>query len=369
MVIRSVRIRSERLDGQPYILKGGTAVKTCLAVIATAALLALGACSEDKTTGPGTQSRTGADLDEFAAGAFTTSTSGDFRFRFDAGDAAIDAAEVVDLGDGDMALKDADIINDVATRVTITRTDQRLFTFDALDGADLAGNIGSAPVTRITLRGHLVATQVGSDHIMPTIASPTTIAATNLAGRALSHLELEILSSGGDDLCVSFLEFTSLSAALIDFDAFPLGEFEVLNAGEFRLTWVGSGDHLSVVELDDGNRALSDADVDNDTPAAVTFTLADGGKFLFDALYAADLLVADANDTHEDSVILLEGFEGATLVASDMVYPASRTIGRFDAVNLADLELTSLTLSVTSATGIIESDDYVVDGLLVTIIE
>jgi len=347
-------------------------MNTRLALTALVLLLAVWGCSEDDTTGPGTQPRVGANLDGFADGVFVSGTSGDYTITFNEADPEIDSVTVVDLGSGDKALKDSDNTNDVTSKVVVTSTDQRLFSFDALDAADLLDTPDSNPLSRIVLRGFHATTPVGTDYLVPFSSTPGAMTATNLAGVPVSSVEVEIRSGVGtfdDDLCVSFFDLTALSAALLDFDALPLGEVEFLNVGEFRVTWNGVDDHQVLVDQGDGNYGLSDADRSNADAAATTITLSNGGVFQYDALYAADLLGPDPNETHNTSMIVLTGYNGTALVGTETLLPTDITTERFNAGTLDGLDLTRLVLSITSYDGSFASDDFVVEGLLVTIVE
>jgi hypothetical protein len=347
-------------------------MNTRLALTALVLLLALCACSEDKTTDPGTQPRVGVTLDGFADGVFATGTSGDYTITFDAADPDIDPATIVDLGSGNKALKDSDNTNDTTTRVTVTSTDQRLFSFDALDAADLLDTADSNARSGIILRGYHATTSVGTDFLVPFSSTPGAMTATNLTGVPVSRVELEIRSETGtfdDDLCVSFLDLTALSSALLDFDALPLGEIEFLNVGEFRMTWTGENDHQVLIDQADGNYALSDGDRDNTDAAAVTIALADGGVFQYDALYATDLLGQGPGETNSESKIVITGFNGTVQVGTETVLPTDDESARFDAGALDGLDITSLVVSIASYDGSFISDDLVIEGFLVTIVE
>ncbi len=347
-------------------------MNTRLALAAFLILLALCACSDDTTTDPGSQPRTGVTLDEFVDGVFASGTSGDYTITFDEADPDIDQATIVDLGSGNKALKDGDKTNDITTKVTVTSTSQRLFSFDALDAADLLDTVDSNPLTGIVLRGYHATTPVGTDNLLPISLTPGSMTATNLTGVPVSSVELEIRSGTGpfeDDICVSFLTLTALSAALIDFDALPLGEIEFLNVGEFRMTWTGENDHQVMIDQADGNHALSDGDRSNTDAAAVTFVLSNGGVFQYDALYATDLLGQNPTETNNNSEIVISGFSGATLVGTETLHPTLDETVRFNADTLDGLDITSLVVSITSFDGVFTSDDFVVEGLLVTIVE
>jgi hypothetical protein len=347
-------------------------MNTRLALTALVLFLALCGCSEDKTTGPGTQSRVGASFDEFAVGTFTTAASGDYTFTYDESGSNVDHALVVDIGSGNKALKDADNTNETTTLVAITSTNQRLFSFDSLDVSDLLGTEANNALSRVAIRGYHATTLVGTDFISPSSPALDTEIASNLAGVPVSRVDLEIRSAGGttgDDLCVSYVDLTALSAALLDFDALPLGEIEFLNVGEFRMTWTGLNDHQVLIDQADGNYALSDGDRENTDAAAVTIVLSDGGVFQYDAVYAADLLGQGPSETNSESKIVISGFNGTTLVGTETLLPTDDETVRFDVGALDGLNITSLVVSIASYNGTFISDDLVIEGLLVTIVE
>lgn len=338
-------------------------------------LLLLASCSDDDPAGPGGgDPRPGFSLAGLDLGPLDSAETGGFRLVSAAEPLLREAAQVADHGDA-RVLKDPDNANDLPALITVTAASQRLFTFDALDAADLAGTVGTQPASGITVRGFLMGEPVrvnAVDYYGPPALDLRTYPAQTLAGYLLDRLEVEIASTGGaagDDLAVGYLELAASDAALVVFGTLPSGEFEHLFLGEFELTWPGVVDRPEVAEAPDGLHVLTDPARDELVDAVVVLERADGGMFRFDGLYASDLDDVDPGDTHNDSLLRLEGFDGAVSAGSDTFTPTGRARTRFDADQLQGVELTSLRLTVRSVCGVFKCDDLAVGGILLTLVD
>lgn len=335
-------------------------------------LLFLG-CSGDDLAGPeGGDPRPGVSVSDLALGGLGATQAAGFSLDSTEEAGVREAAVVADHA-GAHVLKDPDNTNDLPTLITVATTGQRLFTFDALDAADLLGTVGTQPQSAVTVRGYLLGEPVtvnAVDYYGPPATDLRTYAAQTLAGYPLDLLELEIRSTGGaagDDLAVGFLELTTLDQALLVFDELPAGTFNNLFAGEFRLTWPGVDDQPTLVQDPSGRMVLTDPARDTLTEAVVVVARADGGVFRCDGLYAEDLDDVDPGDTHNDSLLRLEGFLDGTSAGADEFTPTGAEPMRFDTSQLEGQDLTSLRVTVRSFCGAFKCDDLAVVGLLLTL--
>lgn len=342
-------------------------------ILGLSGLLLFPGCSGDDPAGPqGGDPRPGVSVSDLALGPLGETLVAGFILDSTAEAGVREAAVVADLG-GAHVLKDPDNTNDLPALITVATTGQRLFTFDALDAADLLGTVGTQPLSAVTVRGFLLGEPVTTnavDYYGPPATDLRTYAAQTLAGFPLDLLELEIRSTGGaagDDLAVGFLELTTLDQALLVFDGLPAGAFEFLFAGEFKLTWPGVDDRPTLAQDPSGRMVLTDSARDELVDAVVVVERADGGVFRCDGLYAEDLDDVDPGDSHNDSLLRLEGFLDGTSAGMDEFTPLGAEPTRFAASQLSGQDLTSLRVTVRSVCGAFKCDDLAVVGFLLTL--
>jgi len=309
-------------------------------------LMMIGACSDDDPAAPGT-ARPGI--------GFGTFTVGDFQ-------GPGDAVSVVDVSGGDIGIKDADNTNSQAAKILITSAGQTLFTFTGIDICDLSGTALTTPGSGIRVEGFHNNDSVGVKNYEALSSALETKDPGSLLGKELTSLRIEIKSTGDDDFCIGFVGLEPVATRLLDFRNVPTGAFEHLFVGAYELTWAATGEQASVV--DDGV-APPFAQDDNGDQLSSVFVVerTSGGAVVFEGLIALDL---EGAETHNDSRILIEGYDGATLVASAEYRPDAVETAVFAAGDLAGLEVTSLRVDIKSICGQFKCDNMAVSGLLLT---
>jgi len=334
-------------------------------------VLVLG-CSGDDPAGPGGDPRIGVDVGDLPLGPLDPQTASGYRLWSPGTPPA--QAEVVAYA-ASRVLKDPDNTDAEPVVVRVETADQRLFTFHSLAAADLLGTSGTQPSSGVSVRGTLLGDPVAVnavDYFGPPGTDLRSYAAQALAGLELEQLTLEISSTGGstgDDLAVGFLELTRSATALLRFKDVAEGTFEHVFQGEFELTWTGEDDRPAFLTDPEGRLSLADPVRDNLAAAVLDLERADGGLFRCDALWAADLDDVDPGDSHNDSLLRLEGFQGDTSLGAEEFTPTGSADTRFATVTLQDAEISRLRITLRSYCGSFKCDELALVALLLTVSE
>ena len=323
-------------------------------------LLTLGACSSDDPSSPN-PTRTGLGFDSFATGAFVADDEAGFHAAPDDFEGPADGLTVVEISGGNLGLKDADTANAQAARFVITSANQQLFTFESIDVCDLSGLADVTPGSEIRVRGYRSTQLVATRYYHAASAAVVTEDAGSLQGLALTALRIDIKSTGDDDFCVGYVELAPVAERMLDFVDVPTGSFEHLYLGDYELTWTAGAERPLVVDHDAAPFAGDDT---SDLLSSIfVVERTDGGAMRLEGLVGIDL---EGAETHVDSRILVEGYDGADLVASEEYRPDAVEPTDFGAGSLAGLEVTILRLDVKSVCGQFKCDDMGVVGLLIT---
>ena len=325
--------------------------------------LILAGCSSDDPTAPA-DTRRGPGFDSLDPGVFAGLTEAGFIITAD--DHA-DPVNVAEITGGDRGLSDGGLGNTTGASFVVTSANQQLFTFDSIDVCDLSGIVETTLGSSIRVEGYRALTSVGSKHFRAESGSLATDDAGSLTGLELTSLQINITSLGDDDFCVGFLELTPVATRRLDFQGAPVGDLENLFNGDFDLS-MEAGSGQVIVGADDDAYFIHDDDSDV-LASVVTIERHDGGLMAFETLVAFNREGDGPLGLHPDSSILIEGFNGPTLVASDEFHPYDTDLDEFDAVDLAGFGVQRLRIEIKSICGTYKCDDMAISAILMRHVE
>lgn len=114
----------------------------------------------------------------------------------------------VDVGGGDIGLRDSPDPGHLGVFISFTRPDAVLFTFDSVAGIN---TLGLTPtVVGLKVDGFLGGSFVAGDSFSPSTTTPTTFTAVNLAGHPLDEVRISFIVFGSDDVVLTEAAFTPL---------------------------------------------------------------------------------------------------------------------------------------------------------------